>query len=214
VISLLIETSSERGSICLFKENKILYQKALPFGFQNSKNLFPEIASAFNESHLEPSSLGLVMSGIGPGSYTGMRISAMAAKAISFSLKIPLVGVCSLDGFVAEEEGLFASVIDAKTGGVYMQTAFLEKEKVTLLREPTLYSLEAALPILREVKTIVTPNSRLLKPKFERLGFKGNFVEKDPDPGFMGASGFLKYKQGKFSLNGELELLYLRRSLL
>lgn len=214
MISLLIETSTERGVVALFKGTEAIYEGQLPFGLQNSKNLFPEITKAFEVSKLTPSDLKFVVAGMGPGSYTGIRVAAMVAKSICFALQIPLIGVCSLEGFTPKENGAYASIIDARIGGVYVQTGYFDGGKITSLSVPVLYSLDEAVFALKDIKTLVTPNSLSLKQKFEKLtlGCHWNWIDTDPNLKQMIVSAFSKYEKGEFSLDGHLDLLYLRKT--
>jgi len=211
MISLLIETSTESGVVALFKGFETIYEAKLLFGLQNSKHLFPEITKAFTATGLKPADLDLVITGIGPGSYTGMRVSAMTAKTFSFALKIPLVGVCTLWAFVPKEDGPFLSLVDAKTGGVYLQKGFMKGDKATFFEGAALYSLDDASLLVKEIKTVVTPNLSL-KSKFDQLigETAWNFVHSDVNSSQMLLSALAKYEKGEFSLNGDLELLYLR----
>lgn len=214
MISLLIETSTERGFIAFFKQKSLIYHAKFPQNIQNSTTLFPEIVKGFHALKINPTDVQLMMSGVGPGSYTGIRVGAMTAKAFAFALKIPLVGVCSLIGFVPDQEGVFASVIDARIGGAYVQTAEVNGGMAKNFSEPKLYPLEEAVSLLKNIETIVTPNMRVLKPKFERLAqeTKWNFIESDPNPVQMGLIGIEKYEKKEFDLSGQIDLLYLRKT--
>lgn len=214
MISLVIETSTERGIVALFKENALIYEGKLPFGLQNSKSLFPEIVKAFTALSLNPTDLKWIAVGVGPGSYTGIRVGAMTAKTFSFALNIPLIGICSLCGFVPCFDGSFASVIDAKIGGVYLQQGIVKQGIVSWISEPALCSLENAVEILKDVKTLVSPNYSLLKVKFENLTKNSNWtwIESDPSPREMAIIAKNKYEKGEFSSEQQLDLLYLRKT--
>ena len=214
MISLVIETSTERGVVAVFKENTLIYEGKLPFGLQNSKSLFPEIVKAFTALSLNPTDLKWIAVGVGPGSYTGIRVGAMTAKTFSFALNIPLIGICSLCGFVPCFDGSFASVIDAKIGGVYLQQGIVKQGIVSWISEPALCSLENAVEILKDVKTLVSPNCSLLKVKFENLTKNCNWtwIESDPSPSEMAIIAKNKYENGEFSSEQQLDLLYLRKT--
>lgn len=211
---LVIETSTERGCVALFKENILIYHCKLPFGLQNSKSLFPEIVKAFTNLSLNPADLKWIAVGVGPGSYTGIRVGAMTAKTFAFALNIPLIGICSLSGFVPDFDGSFASVIDAKIGGVYLQCGNVSQGVVSWLSEPSLCSLENAVEILKDIKTLISPNYGLLKQKFESLvkNSNWNWVESDPFPTAMAKIARHKYDRGEFSSDQQLNLLYLRKT--
>ncbi len=214
MISLVIETSTERGVVALFKENVLIYEGKLPFGLQNSKSLFPEIVKAFTALALNPTDLNWIAVGVGPGSYTGIRVGAMTAKTFGFALNIPLIGICSLSCFVPKFDGSFASIIDAKIGGVYLQKGTVDQGIVNWLSEPALYSLENAVEMLRDTKTLISPSITLLKAKFENLAKNSiwSWIESDPTPSEMAIIARNKYKKGEFSSDQQLDLLYLRKT--
>lgn len=89
MISLLIETCTERGVIAFFKGTDLIYERELPYGYQNSQHLLPEIQQTFQKLALSPQQLQFITVGRGPGSYTGIRIGVMVAKTLAYALKIP-----------------------------------------------------------------------------------------------------------------------------
>src|SRR5438046_3004399 len=120
MITLLIETSTERSILSLFRGTVLLFHAALPFGYNGSTHLMPTIEQALAESKISVSQIQLIAACSGPGSYTGMRVGAVVGKTLSYTLKIPLVGFCSLEGFIPAISGPFAALIDEKIGCVYL----------------------------------------------------------------------------------------------
>lgn len=214
MISLLIETSTERGCIALMRGTEVIYHKELPFGLTNSQHLLPEIDLAFKASAITPQDLEFVTAGIGPGSYTGIRVGVMTAKALAYALKIPLVGISTLEGFVPAQVGLYCAIIDAKIGGVYLLKGEKTQQGIELSSQPQICELNQLETVLGEgMQFLVTPNSAIIKPKIEGLfGQKWLWIDSGPDPVQMTRSALAKVKAGDVSLDGRMELLYLRKT--
>lgn len=72
-----------------------------------------------------PANLAAVVVGIGPGSFTGLRIGLATAKGLCYAARVPLVGASSLAAMAlaavdeAEEGGLLVPCLDARKGEVY-----------------------------------------------------------------------------------------------
>jgi len=207
---LLIEVSTERGIVGIVQDGKILFLAELPFGMQNSTYLLPEIQRGLVETGLSLSQLTLIAVGVGPGSYTGIRVGATAAKALSFASRIPLVGVCSLDTFIPEQSGPFASVIDAKIGGIYWQAGIKENGKVVFEGGPQITPLSTASEMLAKYPVLVTPNAIQLRSKLNAAEW--TWVESYPSVLQLAARAEEKFLRGEVSVDGELELLYMRKT--
>jgi tRNA threonylcarbamoyladenosine biosynthesis protein TsaB len=67
--------------------------------------------------------LDLIAVGLGPGSFTSLRVGLATAKAFAFALDKPLVGVSSLEAMCWQERdrlpGLACPVLDARRGELY-----------------------------------------------------------------------------------------------
>lgn len=179
---LIIDTTTERGLVALGNfDGTIVAEKRLPAGFQNSDHLFPTI----QELEIKPETLVLIICAVGPGSFTGIRVGAVVAKTLSFVNKVPLVGVCTLEGFAAP------ALIDAKMGGAYvLQNGQWER-----------MPLELALEVVG-AGVVHTPNASLLKIKAPSVQWEECY----PSAERYLAIGLAKAAEG--STDGDLEILY------
>jgi len=186
---LILDTSTEKGVVALAKGKELLFSKYLPLGMQSSQFLPSLVAEAFSEVGLSLSELDALAVGIGPGSFTGIRVGVAFAKGLKVALNLPLIGFCSLVGFVPEEEGPFFSVLDArmerayymrqerKKGGIYsvspltlVSTQLLKEEiKGELAVGPTLHRL--TLPNSQEVWPSATCLAAHVEEKFLKKEF-------------------------------------------
>lgn len=211
---LLIETSTERGLTAILENEELLFQGELPPGHQNSKYLLPEIEKGLKSKSLEIKDLGYIAVGIGPGSYTGIRVGVTAAKTLAFAGGLPLIGLCTLETFVPDQDGNFAVLIDAKIGGAYVVTGCKQKGKITYSSSPRVAELNKLEDLLKQVDYIVSPNITVLKPKLELIypGQNWEWQERSPDPWQMGRHASDKFRRGEYTMDGHLELLYMRKT--
>lgn len=214
MFNLLLETSSERGIAAILDRGSLLYLKELPYGLNNSKYLVPAIQEGFEKLKISAKDLAYIGVGIGPGSYTGIRVGAMTAKAMAYASKIPLVGICTLACFRPNIDCHFAAILDAKIGGAYFLKGVCKNETVTYTSQPQVCELASIGKHLQDVQVLVTPNSKILRPKMEVQypAMSWEWQEKAPDPVQMGRIALDKFQKGEVSLDGRLELMYLRKT--
>lgn len=164
---LFIDTSTERSLIVWASNSKIIYKKELPFGMQSSQHLLPFLEEGRLLSHIDYKSIKKIGVGIGPGSYTGIRVGVAVAKGLAYSHSLPLVGICSLDAFIPEEDAYFASMIDARVGGVFVQTGRRLNDKIIFEKKAALLSIEQASEVAKSVDCVITPSKKPLEKRFE-----------------------------------------------
>jgi len=205
MLSLIIDTSLERGLVALAHGEELIGEASMPFGLQNSHMLFRELDALFKTCAVDRKKLELIVCGTGPGSYTGMRVAAATAKAVSFALDIPLVGVSTLMGLIPQKEGHFAAISDAKISGVYLLKGIKEAGQIRYLTEPLVVSLKDLPEHLKGVATLVA-----LAPESLRLKVSAaiQWEEARLSPQAMMHWALQKYEEGHIGL----ELLYLRKT--
>jgi tRNA threonylcarbamoyladenosine biosynthesis protein TsaB len=94
---LAIDTSTQWMGLALFDGSQVLYEKVWRTNRRHTVELVPSIENIFKETGLEITTLKAIAVALGPGSFTSMRIGLSVAKGLSLSLKIPVIGVRSLD---------------------------------------------------------------------------------------------------------------------
>jgi tRNA threonylcarbamoyladenosine biosynthesis protein TsaB len=88
----------------------------------HATTLLPMLDAALCAAGLRLSDLQLLAVSIGPGSFTGLRISLSVAKGLALASGLPLVGVPTLEAFAhaaGKRSGLVCPVLDARKKEVY-----------------------------------------------------------------------------------------------
>ena len=121
MIVLGIDTSTAVTSVALGTEQEI--KGSLSFaGAHKHDDVLPAIERLVGWTGLQLSHLGGVAVGIGPGLYTGLRVGVEAGKALAQVLRLPIVGVASLDvlAFGVHRSGrTIVAVMDARRREVF-----------------------------------------------------------------------------------------------
>lgn len=164
---LLIDTSTERGLVGFVHEDTLIFSRELPFGSLQSRYLIPLVEECLASCPQPVTYIGL---GVGPGSYTGIRMGVAAAQGLAYSWKVPLVPLSSLQGFIPSEwKDPFAVIVDARMGGIYLQRGFFKDGIVQFDPLPVVCSIEEAEEFLKEIDYIVSPSIRSLQEKFLKV---------------------------------------------
>jgi tRNA threonylcarbamoyladenosine biosynthesis protein TsaB len=207
--SLLLDTATDRGILLLAQKKRVLAVREIALGLMNSEPIMQAIDALFAECALHLEELSYIAVGIGPGSYTGIRVGVAVAKALSLACKLPLVGISGLYGFVPEKSSAssnFLSVIDARIGGMYVIEHINEKSS-----EPKLIPLELFLALLERFSVIVTPSLDSIKRRLEDASAI-SIIERAPSISVLHELAEKKFQKGEYCLDGELPILYLRQT--
>jgi tRNA threonylcarbamoyl adenosine modification protein YeaZ len=98
---------------------EVLAERAVPSGTKHAELLTPAVRGALADAGLSLADVDAVVTGLGPGPFTGLRVGVVTAAALADARGIPVVGVCSLDGI---GEGARTVVTDARRKEVYWAT--------------------------------------------------------------------------------------------
>ncbi|MCC2546204.1 tRNA (adenosine(37)-N6)-threonylcarbamoyltransferase complex dimerization subunit type 1 TsaB [Hymenobacter sp. BT175] len=93
---LSLETSSPVCSVALHRDGKLLGQSELRLEKSHSTHLSVLVEQLLANTQHGLADLAAVAVSDGPGSYTGLRIGAAAAKGLCFALNIPLLAISTL----------------------------------------------------------------------------------------------------------------------
>lgn len=92
------DTATRHCAVVLAQDGRVLARRSADTErFSHAEKLNVFIAAVLNEAGKRPRDLEATAVGIGPGSYTGLRIGLSAAKGMCFALDIPLIGLGTLD---------------------------------------------------------------------------------------------------------------------
>lgn len=215
MFSLIIDTSTERGCIAFFQENQLVFEKHFPFGLNNSKYLVPCIEEGLQSLERKPQELDYISVGVGPGSYTGIRIGVITAKTMVFALSKPLITFCSLAAFLPKQKGTFAVILDAKIGGAYVLRGKKVMERhIEIENFPQIIALNELPAHLSSTEVLVTPHMSVIKKKLEDLCPEQSWCweEAMPDPIRLHTLSAAKFNLQQFADPFQTEILYLRKT--
>ena len=147
---LAVDTSSKLCSVAILEDKNLIKKLELDNGLTHSETLMPLIQQLLNECSLSLNNINLLVSDIGPGSFTGIRIGVSSCKAFSDSLNIPCVGISSLEvlAYNIQNDGIICSTIDCKNNNCYFALYELNSGNYNVLIEPCAKSVNDVLDLL------------------------------------------------------------------
>ncbi len=130
-------------------------------GRRHAENLTPSIEFVCRQARVQLKEISCVAVDHGPGLFTGLRVGVAAGKAIATALRIPMIGVSSLDllAFSTRYAGRrLVAVIDARRGEVFWAAYQPVPGGVQRVTEPDVCTpdeLDAELLAMRGEKLLV-----------------------------------------------------------
>ena len=149
----MIDTATDDAVVALSANGqtsvRISHEKA-----SHSGVLFSHIDSVLKETGITVRDLNLIGTGIGPGSFTGIRIAVSTARMLAQLLKLPLAGLHSQYLYAvslpAQNGEYILSAFDAKKsrvfGGLYRKT----ESRLDIIAEPKDYFPDELLTFIPE----------------------------------------------------------------
>lgn len=131
-----IDTATSLCSVSVFNNEKLLATKETDKKNSHSSLITIFIKEALAEANLKVSDLNYIAISSGPGSYTGLRIGASAAKALAYSLNKPLISFNTLENMVEglkhtnKTAELYIAAIDARRDEVYLTIIDKNEKKI------------------------------------------------------------------------------------
>ena len=121
---LHIETSSKNCSVAISDgEDLLCVCEEVSENYKQSESLHTFVEWALEGAEITLQDLDAVSLGMGPGSYTGLRIGASSAKGFCYGLKIPLIATNSLETmiepFLSQNFDYIIPLLDARRMEVY-----------------------------------------------------------------------------------------------
>ena len=122
MLILGITTSTVQVACAIGGHEGVLASVQSARGKRHAESLAPSIDFLRRQARVGLDDLGCVAVDVGPGLFTGLRVGIATAKAIAHALRVPMVGVSSLDlvAFPLRwSPRLVVAALDARRGEVF-----------------------------------------------------------------------------------------------
>ncbi len=150
---LAIDTSGSIASIALGSKEGLVAEYHFAHDMDLLRRLTPAIERIISDAGITASDLSGIVTSLGPGSFTGLRIGVTAAKTLAWSMGIPLVGVSTLEAIARSCSyggyKYICAMIYSRVGEVYW--AVLDTDSASLITEPLASDLEEVISYLRNL---------------------------------------------------------------
>jgi tRNA threonylcarbamoyladenosine biosynthesis protein TsaB len=112
---LAFDTATDRATSALVDGDEVLGERV-----SRASTLLEDVDALLRQAGARPEDVEGLAVGVGPGSFTGIRIGLAAARGLALALDVRAAGVSTLDALAAGAPGAVA-VIDAKRREVFVR---------------------------------------------------------------------------------------------
>jgi tRNA threonylcarbamoyladenosine biosynthesis protein TsaB len=198
VLLLAIDTATTAATACLWRDGTVLAE-AERRGGHVAQEVLVLCEELVERAGITTAEIDGVIGGIGPGSFTGVRIGLATARGIALALGVPAAGASTLAALRAGAGGEAIGCIDARRGEVFAESS----EIPGAARSP-----EALAGLAHPGQLVVGDGAVRYRARFEAAGL---VVPEDDDARHLPAACLLAADAVADGLSGPLEPRYLRR---
>ena len=122
MLILGVTTATQQVGCAIGGHEGVLASAHSARGKRHAETLVPSIDFVRTQARIELSEVSVVAVDIGPGLFTGLRVGIAAAKAMAHALRVPMIGISSLDLLawpVRHTTREIVAVVDARRGEVF-----------------------------------------------------------------------------------------------
>ncbi|HEY2331806.1 MAG TPA: tRNA (adenosine(37)-N6)-threonylcarbamoyltransferase complex dimerization subunit type 1 TsaB [Acidimicrobiales bacterium] len=122
MLILGIDTATPQVGCAIGGHEGVLASFSSAKGRRHAETLTPAIQFLCTQAHVELHEIGAIAVDVGPGMFTGLRVGIATAKAMASALRVPMIGVPSLDLLafpVRRSSRRIVSVVDARRAEVF-----------------------------------------------------------------------------------------------
>jgi tRNA threonylcarbamoyladenosine biosynthesis protein TsaB len=138
---LALDTSTPRGSVAMLDGKELVGELRLISLETHSARLLASVEFMLKIAGWKLDDLELIVAGIGPGSFTGIRIGLATAMGLAQVMAIPFAGISCLDALAHQipiVEGRIGIVSDAQRAQVYFAEYFRKQGRTRRVGKPAL----------------------------------------------------------------------------
>jgi tRNA threonylcarbamoyladenosine biosynthesis protein TsaB len=137
MVVLALDTTTSAGSCALLRDDRLVREQASDQSRPQASRLPGELAAMLEREGVALPEVDILAVGIGPGSFTGLRVGIATMQGLAIALNRPLFGISAFDALVSiavggsgahrrpdpphmcKPEGYVATWVDAWRGEVY-----------------------------------------------------------------------------------------------
>ena len=116
------DTCTTRGALAVARGGRVLAHEYFEAVKGHTGWLMPQLDQAVRSLGMAPGDIELIAAGVGPGTFTGVKVGISTAKAVALALGVPLAAMPTLDVLARQApegaRGVIAAV-DARRGQLY-----------------------------------------------------------------------------------------------
>jgi tRNA threonylcarbamoyladenosine biosynthesis protein TsaB len=149
---LAFETSGRAASVAVMKDNRLIGEMTVSTRLNHSEKLMPMIDELLEKTEISIKDIDALAIGVGPGSFTGIRIGVSTAKGLAQALDIPIAAVSSLRTLAcngAYSDMLVCPIIDARRNQVYSGVFIWKGNELVEVLKEDVYDFKELLLILK-----------------------------------------------------------------
>jgi len=215
---LAVETSTSVLSLAVADGSKILAEHQSMSHKTMSDTIISKIEKLLSKAKVALSDIDGFAVGLGPGSFTSLRVGLSTVKALALVAAKPIVGVSSLDAIAAgiKQDGDICVLTDAKRSMVYASFYETENSALTIRHGYQLGTVEEFLPHLESGMILAGDGVSVFKEEIDAFLKKNKLKVTLADEKFFQPKAkalvqlsFERFNEKKFDHPAKITPLYL-----